>query len=74
MEIERVDEEDFEMVATITRRLWLCRNTVVFGGDLTHSSQLVRSAQKSMKKFQKPSHRLNKGHWESGILRLTKQK
>lgn len=37
MEIERVDEEDFEMVATITRRLWLCRNTVVFGGDLTYS-------------------------------------
>lgn len=42
--MERIDEEELELVATTTRRLWLCRNTVVFG-DLIYPSQLVRSAK-----------------------------
>jgi hypothetical protein len=32
-------------------KIWLRRNTIVFGGDLTHSVQLVRSAKEAVMKF-----------------------
>lgn len=42
----KIDEEDF----------WFCRNMVVFGGELTHSSQLVGCTEESLKEFhQAPS-------------------
>jgi len=51
--MERLYEEDFEMMATITRRIWMRRNTSVFGGVLSHPSLLVRSAKESMEEFTK---------------------
>lgn len=41
--------EEVELMVTIARRIWLRRNTVVFGGDLTHPSQLQDGSQKDTK-------------------------
>jgi hypothetical protein len=43
--------EEFELMATVARKIWLHRNKTVFGGDLTHFTQLVRSAKKAVMKF-----------------------
>lgn len=51
--MESLDEEDYEMMATITRRIWKRRNIVVFRGELSHSSLLVRSANDSVEEFHK---------------------
>jgi hypothetical protein len=50
--MERLDDEDLEVVAMIARKIWLRRNTVVHIGDLLHSSNIVRSARESVKEFQ----------------------
>jgi len=39
--MERLDDEDLEVVAMIARKNWLRRNTVVHIGDLLHSSNIV---------------------------------
>jgi hypothetical protein len=49
--MEWVDEEELELVATIARRIWLRRNFVVYGGDLMHASQLVKSAKDLVEEF-----------------------
>jgi hypothetical protein len=43
--------EEFELMAIVARKIWLHRNTIVFGEDLTHFAQLVRSAKKAVMKF-----------------------
>lgn len=43
---EKLEKEEVELMVTIARRIWLRRNTVVFGGDLTHPSQLQDGSQK----------------------------
>ncbi len=42
--LEKLENEEFELMA-VARKIWLCRNTFVFGGDLTHPAQLVRSTK-----------------------------
>jgi hypothetical protein len=49
--MEWVDEEELELVATIARRIWLRRNFVVYGGELMHASQLVKSAKDLVEEF-----------------------
>jgi hypothetical protein len=41
----------FNCIATIARKIWLHKNTVVFGGELIHPSQLIKSAQEAMEDF-----------------------
>jgi hypothetical protein len=43
--------EEFELMAIVARKIWLHRNTIVFGEDLTHFAQLVRSAKETVMKF-----------------------
>lgn len=38
-------------MATVARKIWLCKNTIVFGGDLTHPAQLVRSSKEVVMEF-----------------------
>lgn len=38
-------------MAIIARRVWLCRNIIVFGDNLTHNFQLIRSAKESVEEF-----------------------
>lgn len=49
--MERVDEEELELVATLTRMICFRRNFVIFGGDLIHPSQLVKIAKNLLKEF-----------------------
>lgn len=41
--MERLDEEDFKLMATIARRIWMPKNTMVFGGEFPYPSLLVRT-------------------------------
>jgi len=51
-------------MATIAKKIWLRKNTIVFRGDLTHSIQLVRSAKETVMKFyeaeQKPKNNVER--------------
>lgn len=42
--MHKLDKEDFELLVTVARRLWLRRNTNAFGGDLIHPDVLVKQA------------------------------
>jgi hypothetical protein len=33
--MEKLDDKNLEMVVTLARRIWLRRNSLVYGGDLT---------------------------------------
>lgn len=41
--MERLDDEDFEIMANIAIKYMLWRNTIVFGGELSHPLLLIRS-------------------------------
>jgi len=41
--MERLDDEDFEIMATIAIKNMLLGNTIVFGGELSRPLLLVRS-------------------------------
>lgn len=36
---------------TVARKTWLCRNTMVFRGDFTYPSQLIRNAKVALEGF-----------------------
>jgi hypothetical protein len=36
--LEKLEKEEVELVAIISRKLWLRINTMVFGGDFPHPS------------------------------------
>jgi hypothetical protein len=38
-------------MVTIARKIWLCRNTMVFRGDFTYPSQLIRNAKVALEGF-----------------------
>jgi len=38
----KIDEEDFELMATIARSISFCRNTVVVGRELMHPSRTTK--------------------------------
>lgn len=65
--MERVDEEELELMATIARRIWLRRNFVVYGGDLLHSFQLVKSAKDSVEEFYQAIHAFENNTEENSI-------
>jgi len=46
-------------VATIAGRIWLHRNTIVFGGDLIHPSHVVRSVKEAMEDFHKVAEHMS---------------
>ena len=48
---ENFDEDDLEVAITMSRRIWLCRNLVVYGGILTSPSQLTKSFQEVVEGF-----------------------
>ncbi|XP_059441702.1 uncharacterized protein LOC132174001 [Corylus avellana] len=43
--MERLDAEQLQLMAVIARQIWLRRNSVVFGGDLTHPRILIHWAK-----------------------------
>lgn len=49
--LEKLEAKDVELVATIAIRIWIWRNTLLFGGSLTHHSYLVWSAKESVEDF-----------------------
>jgi hypothetical protein len=51
--LEKLENEEFELMATIARRIWLYRSIVVFGGDLTYPTQIIRSVKESVEEFYK---------------------
>ncbi|GLT72323.1 hypothetical protein SLA2020_442690 [Shorea laevis] len=46
-----LEDEDLEFVAFISRRLWLRRNTLVFGGALSHPLQVLQQGCDSLDGF-----------------------
>lgn len=48
--LEKLKNEEFELMATIARRIWFRINKVLFG-DLSHLAQLVRSAKEAIDEF-----------------------
>lgn len=51
--MERLDNEDLELVAMVARRIWLQRNTMAHRGELLYHSHLVRSTKEYVEEFQK---------------------
>jgi ribonuclease HI len=49
--LHKLDQEDFELLATVARRIWLRRNSVVFGGVLQNPNCLVTSAMEACTAF-----------------------
>jgi hypothetical protein len=49
----RLSEEDVQMVAVASRLLWLRRNAVVHGGDLSSPTQIVETALSQLENFRK---------------------
>ena len=47
----RFGEEDMQLIATISRQIWLCRNKWVFYGIFTPPTQVVRSARDQIEAF-----------------------
>jgi len=46
MELEKLDDDNLELVVTLARRIWLCRNFVVYG-----RFKLVKKAKESIDEF-----------------------
>jgi hypothetical protein len=46
MELEKLDDDNLELVVTLARRIWLCRNFVVYG-----RFKLVKNAKDSIDEF-----------------------
>jgi hypothetical protein len=40
--LEKLEEEEFELLATVARRNWLCINSVVYGGDSSHPASCLK--------------------------------
>jgi hypothetical protein len=49
--LEKLENEEIELIPIVARKIWLLINTIVFGGDLTHPAQLVRSAKEAVVEF-----------------------
>lgn len=49
--VGELEKDEIELMATIVRKIWLRRNTVVFGVEFTHPSQLIQSAKKVVLNF-----------------------
>ena len=46
--MERFDEDGLQIFATVARLIWLKRNFIVFGGEMTCPAVLVQHAQEQM--------------------------
>lgn len=51
MLMDKLDEEELCLVSVLARRIWLHRNSVVFGGQLSSPTFLVHSAETSLAEF-----------------------
>jgi hypothetical protein len=56
--VSRCEQDDVELFATVARRLWLCRNDIIHGGNFTHPTQLLKDFEKALIEFQKANARL----------------
>lgn len=54
--LNKLEKEDFELLATVAQRKWLHRNAVVFGGDLINPTQLVKNAKEVATEFCAAKH------------------
>jgi hypothetical protein len=43
--METLDEDELEVEVTVARKIWLCRNYVVYGGSFYPPSQVAQSAK-----------------------------
>ena len=50
---ERLQMDELQSVAIIARLIWLRRNTMVFGGDLSAPAELIRHGQEQIDAFWK---------------------
>jgi hypothetical protein len=46
--LEKLENEEFELMTTVVRKIWLRKKAIVFEGDLAHPAQLVRSVKEAM--------------------------
>jgi ribonuclease HI len=53
--MDRCDSEEIELGAVLTRKIWLLRNSIVYGGIFPHPAQLFKEAKVSVEEF----HRFN---------------
>jgi len=53
--MDRCDSEEIELGAVLTRKIWLWRNSIVYGGFFAHPVQLFKEAKVSVEEF----HRFN---------------
>jgi hypothetical protein len=49
--MDKCDSEEIELEAVLTRKIWLRRNSVVYGGFFTHLVQLFKEAKVSVEEF-----------------------
>jgi hypothetical protein len=46
--LEKLENEEFELMTIVVRKIWPRKNAIVFEGGLAHPAQLVRSAKEAM--------------------------
>jgi hypothetical protein len=49
--METLDEDELEVEVTVARKIWLCRNYVVYGGSFYPPSQVAQSAKEAEEDF-----------------------
>jgi hypothetical protein len=59
--LRRLTNEDLEMFAVVTRKIWLRRNELVHGGVFAHPTQVWKEAEEALQEFQ----RINKPSGQS---------
>jgi hypothetical protein len=48
---DKLDDEEFSILAVVARNLWLRRNTVIFGGISNYPNLILRKALESIEEF-----------------------
>jgi ribonuclease HI len=59
--MDRCDSEEIELGVVLTRKIWLRRNSVVYGGFFTHLVQLFKEAKVSVEEFHRFNDKENRG-------------
>lgn len=44
----KLDDDEFDLMAVVARKLWSHKNSLINGGDFIHPSQLVKMASESL--------------------------
>jgi hypothetical protein len=57
--LENLEKEEFVLVLTMARGIWLRQNTMVFGREFQHSNHIVNYAGEAMEEFHEVNQQNN---------------